>query len=188
MSVNRVFIEEFIQEFASDIRGKCLEFQDDDYTSRFGGNKVNRVDVLHIDSSNPHATIVADLTEPYESPSNHFDTIICTQTLHLIFNVQRAVGELHRVLKPGGVLLVTAPQGGMIARGWTEYWRFTSEGLRRLLAESFGAEQITIRCYGNSLTTAGTLRGLVAHDFTPAQLTHHDPTFGLVVCARATKK
>ena len=35
--------------------------------------------------------------------------MICTQTLQLVFDVGAAVQTLHRILKPGGVALVTIP-------------------------------------------------------------------------------
>ena len=38
-----------------------------------------------------------------------FDCVICTQTLHVIYEVEGAVRTLHRMLKPGGVALVTVP-------------------------------------------------------------------------------
>ena len=38
-----------------------------------------------------------------------FDCIIFTQTLHFIYDVRLAIQTLHRILKPGGVLLATFP-------------------------------------------------------------------------------
>jgi hypothetical protein len=68
-----------------------------------------------------------------------------------------------------------------------ELWRFTQEGLRTALAHSFGNDNITMRAYGNSLTAAGEIRGLAAHEFTKKELRHHDPRFAVDVCARAVK-
>jgi hypothetical protein len=68
-----------------------------------------------------------------------------------------------------------------------EFWRFTPEGLHRLLASAFGVENVLVRAYGNSLTAAGELRGLVVHEFTAKELASHDPRFAVEVCARAYK-
>src|SRR5262245_21203790 len=62
--IHRHYLEQFLQEFSSDICGHCLEFQEDSYTSRFGADKVTRLDILHKDNDNKNATLVADLTRP----------------------------------------------------------------------------------------------------------------------------
>ena len=128
LPLNRYYIERFLEEFRGDIRGHCLEFQDSPYTRRYGGDAVTKLDILHIDDSQPQATIVADLTKPNDIPTGTFDCIICTQVLHVIFEVDKAVSELHRILKPGGVLLATVPHISMCDPGWHEIWRFTPEG------------------------------------------------------------
>ena len=71
--------------------------------------------------------------------------------------------------------------------GWHEVWRFTPEGLGALVGKSFGTDGIDVRAYGNSLTAAGELRGLVAEEFSKATLAYSDPRFALEVCIRARK-
>jgi SAM-dependent methyltransferase len=186
--INRYYLEKFLQEFSSDIYGHCLEFQEDQYTSRFGGGKVTKLDILHKEPGNRKATIVADLTTPNDIPSDWFDCIICTYVLHSIFELNKAVLELHRILKPGGVLLVAVPHIAKYRPQYTEAWRFTPEGLHLVLARIFGAEHIAVRAYGNSLTAAGNIRGLAAHEFTKAELDYHDPGFPVGVFARACKQ
>src|SRR5512140_143153 len=57
--VDRYFMEHFLDEHRCDIRGHVLEVENSFYTQRFGV-EVERAEVLDIDSTNPHATIVAD--------------------------------------------------------------------------------------------------------------------------------
>lgn len=187
LSIHRYYLEQFLRQFASDIRGHCLEFQDPCYAPRFGGTAVDKLDVLHIDDTNPLATIVANLVQPNDIPSNTFDCIVCTHVLHIIDELDKAVVELHRILKPGGVLLAAVPQVSMCDPGYHELWRFTPEGLAVVLGKSFGRENVTVQAYGNSLTAAGEIRGLVAHEFSDAALNYHDPRFAVEVCARASK-
>jgi SAM-dependent methyltransferase len=187
LPLHRFFLEHFLHECAADIRGHCLEFQQDEYATRFGGVAIAQLDILHLDASNPRATIVADLTQANAIPSHCFDCIICTHTLHLIFDLETAVRELYRILKPQGVLLVAVPQVSMCDPTLHEFWRFTPEGLQRVLAPAFGADQVRVWAYGNSLTAAGELRGLVVQEFTSAELSWHDPRFAVEVCARAVK-
>lgn len=185
--VLRYYTEAFLREYMADIRGHCLEFQEDTYTSRFGGSHLERIDILHHDHSNPKATLVADLTQPNTLAGDQFDCIICTFVLHVIFNVEDALIELHRLLKTGGTLLIAAPHISMRDPQAGELWRFTPEGLRRLLANIFGPDNVTIRSYGNALTAAGNVRGLAADEFTQHELHVHDDRFASVVCARAVK-
>jgi len=189
LEIARFYLEHlFLQEFSSDIRGYCLEFREDCYTSRFGGDQVVRVDILNKEEGNPNATIVADLTMPNDIPSNSFDCIICTHVLHVIFEINQAISELYRILKPGGVLLAAVPHVSMCDPDWHECWRFTQEGFYLTLAKIFGGKNIIMRSYGNSLTAAGELRGLAAHEFTNAELNYHDQRFAVEVCARTIKK
>src|SRR5262249_8446831 len=150
--VHRFYTEQFLSECASDIRGHCLEFQEDRYTSRFGVGRHSKLDILHRDRSNRKATLIADLTANNEIPSDTFDCIICTFVLHVIFDVSTAVNELYRILKPGGVLLLAVPKVSMDGPEYSELWRFTSAGLNALLSRSFDQQNIRIKAYGNSLT------------------------------------
>ncbi|MDZ4874403.1 MAG: hypothetical protein CLLPBCKN_003799 [Chroococcidiopsis cubana SAG 39.79] len=184
-SAHRVYLDWYLQKFTADIKGHCLEFQDDTYTSRFR-DRITKLDVLNKDYI-PNATIVADLTQPNDLPSNTYDCIICTYVLHIIAEPEKIVSEMHRILKPGGVLLIAVPNITINYPAYPEYWRFTARGLHYILAKSFLAEQIDIQTYGNSLVAAGELRGMVAYDFAKAKLEYNDPRFPLIVCARAVK-
>lgn len=187
--VHRYYTERFLSDNAEDIRGRCLEFQEDSYTSRFGGARVARVDVLHKerDARAGRATLFADLTRENSLPSAAYDCIVCTYVLHVVDELAVFVGELHRLLRPGGVLLVVVPNITVAYAEFPELWRFTPLGLTRLLERSFGAGNVQARSYGNSLTCAGEIRGLAVTDFAAAELDDNDPRYGLVACARAVK-
>lgn len=187
LPIHRYYIAQFLAAHRADIRGVCLEFEDCLYVNWFGGSAVERVEILHGDNQNPKATIVADLTKPNNLPGAQFDCVICTHVLHIIPEPHRLVGELHRLLKPGGVLLVAVPQASMCDPRQGELWRFTREGLRLTLTTAFHDDQVSVEAFGNSLTAAGELRGLVAGEFSRAELNQHDERFAVEVCARAVK-
>jgi len=72
-----------------------------------------------------------------------FDLALNTQVLEHVLEPKLILAEIFRVLKPGGRLLLTAPQGWYEHQVPHDYFRFTSFALRYLL-ESVGflAEEI----------------------------------------------
>src|SRR5919112_603630 len=67
--VDRYYIENFLAHHADDIKGRVLEIGDASYTREFGGKQVTVSDILHVDHSNPQATIVADMSSADHIPS-----------------------------------------------------------------------------------------------------------------------
>jgi SAM-dependent methyltransferase len=189
--VDRHYIERFLGRSSADIRGRVLEVGDDVYTRRYGGLRVSRSDVLHVDGGNPKATVIADLAEAFDIPDDSFDCFICTQTLTYIYPVQSAVATIHRILKPGGVLLATVPgisQSDPYARDrWGEYWRFTTQSLRRLLSDSFPRASVEVEAYGNVLASTAFLQGLAVEDLHHDELEHHDQRYEMLIAGRAVK-
>jgi SAM-dependent methyltransferase len=189
--IDRHYIERFLSAHAGDVAGRVLEVGDDEYTRGFGGGRVTSSDVLHAAEGNPSATVVADLTDAPQLESGAFDCVICTQTLLLIYDVRAAIATLHRILAPGGVLLVTAPGVSRICRPeaeqWGDWWRFTSMSLRRLLEERFGAGQVTVEAHGNVLSAAAMLYGIAAEELRAEELAAADPDYEVTLTARAVR-
>jgi SAM-dependent methyltransferase len=189
--VDRYYIERFLAEHAADVRGYVLDFADDFYARKFGGAKVIQVDVLHLAADNPRATIVADLAHGEQIPSDTFDCILCTQVLNLVYDLHAAIRTLCRILKPGGIVLVTAPGIQKIDRGgmaeWGEYWRFTTLSLRRPFEEVFPKDHVEVKAYGNVLAAIAFLHGLAVEDLQRDDLKYHDPDYEVTIALRAVK-
>jgi len=181
----------FLPQYAQDIHGSVLEIGDRRYTERFGGEKVVRSDVLHAKAGNIDATIIADLTAAPHIPSDNYDCAILTFTLQCVYEVRSVLQTVHRILKPGGRLLLTVPGISQIARydddEWGDYWRFTSRSLRMLLEEVFSSHLITILAYGNVLTALAGLHGLIARELQPDELNYRDRDYEVTLAARAIK-
>jgi SAM-dependent methyltransferase len=190
--VDRLYIEDFIADCQTDIRGRVLEVYNNDYTSRFGGDRVSQSDILHDTPDLARATLVLDLTRTDEAPSDLFDCIICTQTLHLIYDISAAIRSLHKLLKPKGILLFTAP--GISATphrgmgGYPDFWRFTSYSVRRLFKECFDEENLDIRSYGNVYAATAFLHGLAVEELDQKRLSYFDPDYEMLISLRATKR
>lgn len=191
--IDRYYIEAFLARHADDIRGRVLEFGDARYTRRFGGDRVERSDVLDLVPENPQATIVADLTHAGEIPSASFDCIVCTQTLQMIYDIRAAVAELGRLLAPGGTLLVTAHGTSKTGRHvgsdpWGEYWRITVDSARELLREVFPPERVSVESFGNVLAAIAALEGIAAEELHREELDYRDRDYEVVIAARAVKE
>ena len=191
--VDRYYIENFLARHTEDIRGRVLEIRGDDYTRKFGGQRVEVSDVLDVAEDNRRATIHADLTQADHVPSGAFDCIILTQTLHFIYDVRSAARTLYRILKPGGVLLATFP--GISKTGCRECgkhgeyycWMFTKLSAQRLFDETFPAADLEIEAHGNVLAAVSFLHGLAAEEVRREELDHHDPDYEVLITLRAVK-
>lgn len=188
--VDRYYIEAFLARHRDDIRGNVLEIGDDSYTRKFGGERVMKRNIMHVSADNPAATIVGDLTNAEHIPSDLFDCFIITQTLHLIYDLPRALETIRRILKPGGVVLTTFPGISQISSDlWAENWcwSFTTLSARRMFEEVFPPDAIQIESFGNILAATAFLEGMAATELTAAELEHYDENCEFLITVRAKK-
>jgi len=187
--LDRVYIERFVRDHAADIRGAVLEVQEADYTRRFGGPAVDRSDVVDLAESNLGATVITDLRAAANISDATYDCVILTQTLHVIAPMTDVVSECYRILKPGGVLLVTLP---CLSRVCLEYgrdgdfWRVTPAGARQLFEPVFG-DGVTVSIFGNPLAGAAFLYGLGPSEVEERDLSVTDIYNPTLVGIRAVK-
>lgn len=188
--IDRFYIDQFLTENKGRVRGRVLEIGDNAYTVMYGGDKVVQSDILHIDRSNTRATYIGDITDVPQIPSEEFDCIIFTQTLHLIYDFKSALKTCYRILKPGGCLLLTVPGISHIDKGeWRDYWlwSFTDTSMRRLMTETFNGSAIDIKTYGNVYVAAAFLYGMGITEFRKDLLVHHDNSYQVIISAAAVK-
>jgi SAM-dependent methyltransferase len=188
--IDRVYIERFLTEHAPRIRGRTLEVVDDKYTAHFGAHRTVQRDIIDLDPENARATIVGDFTKLGAEWANTFDTIVLTQTLHLIYDLQMAVSSLYRLLKSGGAVLVTVPGLTPIDQHKeydTWYWSLTEVSARRLFSDVFGSNSTHVATYGNICSAVCFLQGLAAEELKPDMLNLRDRHFPVTIGICATK-
>ena len=185
--IDRYYIEEFLARNADDIRGHVLEAGNNLYTLRFGGNRVERSDIISIE--NPLTTIVGDLTQPGILPEAVFDCIVLTQVLQYVYDLRIGIKRLYRALKPGGILLITAPGVSQSNQNeWSWYWTFTVPAIQRLCEVEFGKNAVSVEAHGNVFAATAFLYGIAAEEVSISELSPDDANYPVIVAARAIRR
>lgn len=107
---------------------------------------------LEIDRDDNRGTKAADhyydgKRMPFEN--DRFDAALCNQVLEHVFDAPAFLAEIHRVLRPGGKLLLTIPfVWNEHEKPW-DFARYTTFGVRHLLEQSGFDVLEQCKCCGN---------------------------------------
>ncbi len=124
-----------VRRFAPSLRGDLLDVGCGNmpYQSIFF---VDSYSGLEIDSEHARARARADYFydgKVFPMADASFDSALCNQVLEHVFNPDQFLGEICRVLKPGGQLLLTVPFVWDEHEQPHDFARYSSFGLRVLL-------------------------------------------------------
>lgn len=111
--------------------------------------RVASFDTLDIDDRIPGLTYQLDIHNLAGVPEASYDTALCIDVLEHTHHPARALAEIHRILRPGGTVVVSVPHLSRLHDEPNDYYRFTAFGLRVLLEEA-----------GFALTQCETIGGL----------------------------
>lgn len=185
--IDRYYIEKFLKNSQRYIRGHCLEIHDNNYTLKYGKNKVTKSDVLDIDTNNKLANIYGDLRRLNNIKDNTYDCLLITHTLGMIDDYESAIKECWRILKPSGTLIATVSSIGPVYDIERNYWRFTEASIRYIFKKYFNERKLYIHSYGNILSAQAFWVGLSTEELTNQELNYNDPHFSIIIALRATK-
>lgn len=177
--IDRIYIERFLKENAHYITGTVMEIGDRTYTEKYG-KRVSKSLVLTVDKVYVNKDVhYGDLQTGEGCKEAFLDCFILTQTLPFIYDVQSACKNIMRMLKPGGVAMLTVSGISMVSQyddsRWGHYWGFTRTSLKKLFRDYTKENAIEIVSMGNCKTAAAFIYGLSAEDLDRQDFTVDDP-------------
>lgn len=188
--IDRYYIENFISQNCKWVKGDVLEIGESKYTQKYG-NDIKTSTVLLPFGNAKDGFLIADLSVLGSVPENHYDCVICTQTLNFIENLENVPTNINHMLKPGGVALITVASISPIStydnERWGDFWRFTDRILFKMFSPIM--DVLSKHSFGNVLATSAFLYGLAKEDIKNSKyLDHVDNRFPMVIAMLVRKK
>jgi SAM-dependent methyltransferase len=81
----------------------------------------------------PCIDIICDIADMKPISNESIGLVLNLESLEHLPYPQRAIDEIHRILRPNGLLILTTVMHFKIHRAPKDYWRFTPDGLELLL-------------------------------------------------------
>jgi ubiquinone/menaquinone biosynthesis C-methylase UbiE len=143
----RVYLERYNKEFADGMPAGSLMLDvgagQAPYKHLFNHVRYESADFEQVNKPYGKTTYVCDITERIPVEESRFDYILFTQTLEHIKEPIRALKELNRVLRPGGLLLCTGPLFYEEHEQPHDYFRYTQFAHRYMFEEAgFAIEKL----------------------------------------------
>lgn len=151
----RILLRKQIEEYSSHIKGRVLDVGAGSFSRYQDLFKCSEYIKMDAEKSE-NIDIVGDAENlPFKSQS--FESVVCTQVFEHLKNPQKAADEIARVLKKGGVCLLSVPQVNELHGEPDDYFRFTKFGLKEILSRA-GLEVYKCNQIGGFFTLRAQLK------------------------------
>lgn len=189
-AVDRYYIEDFLENNAKHIQGVVMEVANNNYTKKYGKGKVEKSIVSHVKGWGRDA-IKCNFETGEGVVEKSIDCLICTQTLQYIFDLNSAIKNIYRMLKPGGIALITVPGIKPLCEyddeQWGEYWSFTLKSVQKLCSIVCSEDCYEVTTYGNVKSATAYLYGMCVEDMEEEELKYVDSQFPFLITAKIRK-
>lgn len=178
--IDRYYLMRFLDRHREAIQGDVLEIQETGYTRRYGRN-LKAVHSVDIDPA-VHPTFVCDLahSDPI-IPSNRYDCFLMPNSLCFFQDLEACLRHALRVVRPGGVILASAPALVPLIPDGPDYWRLSAAGWGEVLTRVWADCDVEVRADGNCLSATAAMLGLAFEELTAAELDVHDARYPVLV-------
>jgi SAM-dependent methyltransferase len=149
--VTRALSKDLVQP-CSQLTGRMLDLGCGNRPYRALLPNISAYTAYDVDSSVKPEAVGTASELPFASAS--FDSVLNTQVIEHVEEPWRVIEEIARVLKPGGKLVLSAPQGWRLHEEPHDFYRFTHYGLTHLLARA-GMKVIACKPQGGAWLTIG---------------------------------
>lgn len=122
---------ELITKHASYVRGKTLDVGCGP-VARYQRLFKNCTEYIKMDIESGENVDVVGFAEAIPFPDSSFDSLVCTETIQDVFDLQKAFSEFNRVLRKDGILMVSSASIFKQHDSSNDYWRFTQHSFRKL--------------------------------------------------------
>lgn len=187
-AVDRYYIEQFLKCHEKDIEGVVMEVGINEYTRKFGKEKVIKSIVAHVEGWNNMRLINLESGDGVKA--NEIDCYICTQVLQYIFDLESAFLNIYKMLKPGGCALITVPGIKSLCSPdddkWGEYWSFTEKSLEKLCSKV--SDDYQVYSFGNVKSVIAYLYGIPMEMMDKKDLEVNDKKYPFLITAKLRKR
>ena len=183
--VDRFYLQHFMETNRSAITGRVLEVQVPSYTRTYGHD----VETSHTVDINPQfsATYTCDLADAAQIPTNSYDCVLAPNTLQYIRDLPAGLRTLMRIVRPGGVVLASAPTLLPLIPDGEELWHLSPDGWRLTLAREWPGWDVDVEGHGNCLAAIAAMHGLALEEMTGDELMVNDRRYPVLVTIRGRK-
>jgi len=117
--------------FEEPILDTCAGWEPNYYQPLFPGKRYIKQDMQDFDP--PCIDIICDISDMKPISDGSIGLVLNLESLEHLPYPQKAIDEIHCILRPDGLLILTTVMHFKIHRCPKDYWRFTPEGIELIL-------------------------------------------------------
>jgi len=117
-------------------------------------SQIRVYDTFDTERKVPGVKYIGDIHNMSKINDNSYDSILCLQVLEHVKNPTKALKELYRILKLGGVIILSVPHLSRLHEEPNDFYRYTKHGLNYLF-DSVGFKTKDIKQYGGIFSFLG---------------------------------